>query len=203
MKRIDLNSLEGLMNYDEYRDQMQEVVDQGVDHELGYSQALVDYTILNHQRMSRWERRLKFDNLRLIDDVKDRFTLLVITEGWCGDAAHINPVLHKVAEANSGLSLKFINRDTHLDIMDAFLTSGGRSIPKAILLDAEGSVVSSWGPRPSELQEVYMEKRKETQDYAELSIWLQKWYNKDKGQTTAKEFISWIEVNTVAAIPQD
>jgi hypothetical protein len=203
MKKIDLNALDGLMTYSEYRSQMQGIVDKGVDHDLGYSQVMVDYTVLNHQRMARWERKLKLENLKLIGPMNEGYTLLVITEGWCGDAAHINPVLNKVAGANPGLSLLFINRDWHLDIMDSFLTNGGRSIPKAVLLDGKGGVISTWGPRPSELQAMYLDKRKETPDYAELSIWLQKWYNKDKGQTTAMEVISWLEVNTVAAIPQD
>ena len=66
------------------------------------TEALINYTMLNDRRMKRWDKTVKVS-----EEVKTRIakshknmTWLVITESWCGDAAHIMPVINKVAELN-------------------------------------------------------------------------------------------------------
>jgi len=190
MKYIDIESLDKRMTYGQYLENMAEIDVQGTDHWIGYNQALVDYNRMNIQRMARWNKKLKAQ-----EDlgINKNLSLLVITEGWCGDAAHVNPVIHQLSESSDQIDLYFIHRDLHLDIMDAFLTNGGRSIPKAILLDGEGKVLGSWGPRPKALQDLFLaEKEKGELTNEELKILIQKWYNKDKGQTTMDELKQWV-----------
>ena len=191
MKKINLNQVDNPLSYSEYANQMRQIIEDGAQNQLGYNSALIEYTRLNLVRMERWDKRLKLEDLQL--PLSARHRLLVITEGWCGDAAHINPIFQKLTEANDLLDLTFINRDSNLGIMDAFLTNGGRSIPKAILLDAEGHVLGNWGPRPSVLQDIFMEMKNGGDYDAEVTkIFLQKWYNKDKGRQTLEEVKEWI-----------
>lgn len=196
MKYIDLASLEGVMNYAQYRGQMEDISSDGLDNALGYGQALLEYNILNIRRMNRWDKTLRLDDVLQELKLNSTLHLLVLTEGWCGDAAHVNPVLNRLSEGYEHLELHFINRDQHLDVMDAFLTNGGRSIPKAILLSEDHSVLGAWGPRPSELQSIFLQERKNpTMTVEEMKLFVQKWYNKDKGKTIAKEVIDWINAS--------
>ena len=86
--------------------------------------------------------------------------ILGITEDWCGDAMLNNPILRRVAEA-ANIDVRVVYRDQTLDLMDRYLTNGGRSIPIYLLLDQDGKVITKWGPRAPKLQEYVMELRKE------------------------------------------
>jgi hypothetical protein len=75
--------------------------------------------------------------------------------------------------------------------MDQFLTNGGRSIPKLIVLDASKKIQVTWGPRPEKAQAMYDTWRNsETQlPYKEFQVELQKWYNLDAGKTMQNELL--------------
>lgn len=84
--------------------------------------------------------------------------ILTITEDWCGDAMVNNPIIRKVAEA-AGLEMRTVLRDADTDLIDRYLTNGGRAIPVYLLLNEEGEVVGKWGPRAPELQQFVMDLR--------------------------------------------
>lgn len=86
--------------------------------------------------------------------------ILAITEDWCGDAMLNNPIIRKVAEA-AGLPMHAALRDEDTDLIDCYLTNGGRAIPIYIILNEAGEVVTTWGPRAPELQQIVMDKRAE------------------------------------------
>ncbi|WKA55793.1 thioredoxin family protein [Planococcus shixiaomingii] len=84
--------------------------------------------------------------------------VLVITEDWCGDAMMNNAILRRIAEA-ADLEVRCVYRDQNPELVDQYLTNGGRSIPKYIFLSKEGEVLGHWGPRAPKIQEFVMEKR--------------------------------------------
>lgn len=87
---------------------------------------------------------------------------LVLTEGWCGDAAVHLPVLAALAEQAPAIDLRTILRSEQPAVMDAYLTNGGKSIPKLIAVDAETlQPLGSWGPRPQVLQDYVLELKKQ------------------------------------------
>ncbi|RNL55108.1 thioredoxin family protein [Pedobacter jejuensis] len=149
------------------------------------------YTKMNVQRMSRVDKTINLtDELTsTVNQLKENYKFLVITEGWCGDAAQIVPVFNKIANASSGkIDLKFVLRDKNLPLIDAHLTNGGRAIPVLIILNETGDkVLATWAPRPQVLQELLKEWRKETTEMTILSEKLHGWYAKDKTQTTQAE----------------
>ncbi|MGN8057840.1 thioredoxin family protein [Pedobacter sp. 22163] len=146
------------------------------------------YTKMNVQRMSRVDKTVSLtDELTsTIDHLKENYKFLVITEGWCGDAAQIVPVFNKIATASLGkIDLKFVLRDKNLPLIDAHLTNGGRAIPVLIVLnESADQVLGTWGPRPQILQELLQEWRKENTEMPILAEKLHGWYAKDKTQTT-------------------
>lgn len=83
---------------------------------------------------------------------------LVITEDWCGDAMMINPIIRKVTEA-ANLEMRVALRDTNVELMDRYLTNGGRAIPIVLILNAQGQTVGKWGPRALKVQEIVDELR--------------------------------------------
>jgi hypothetical protein len=120
---------------------------------------------------------------------------LVLTEGWCGDAAQTVPIMAKMAGESLNIELKLIFRDENLDIMDEFLTDGGRSIPKLIVLNKETlEVLENWGPRPVEAQELFWKAKNSPDfDYPEVQKALQLWYAKDKTLSTQKELTALVK----------
>lgn len=68
--------------------------------------------------------------------------ILVITEDWCGDAMINNAILRKIAEA-ADLDVRAVLRDENLDLIDRYLTNGGRAIPIYIFLSEEGEVLGT------------------------------------------------------------
>lgn len=81
--------------------------------------------------------------------------ILGITEDWCGDAMMNNAILRKITEA-AGVEVRVVLRDADTELIDRYLTNGGRSIPKYLLLDAQGQVIATWGPRADLVQEYVM-----------------------------------------------
>ena len=73
--------------------------------------------------------------------------------------------------------------------MDAYLTNGGRSIPKVIAIDAETlEVIAEWGPRPKGAQELMLELKSKEAAYPEISEALQRWYINDKTNSFQADF---------------
>jgi len=149
------------------------------------------YTKMNVQRMSRVDKTASLTDeiTSTINQLEGNYKFLVITEGWCGDAAQIVPVFNKIAAASLGkIDLKFVLRDKNLPLIDAHLTNGGRAIPVLLVLNETGDkVLASWGPRPPVLQELLKEWRKETTEMPILAEKLHGWYAKDKTQSTQAE----------------
>jgi len=149
------------------------------------------YTKMNVQRMNRVDKTasLTADLTATINQLDENYKFLVITEGWCGDAAQIVPVINKIATASLGrIDLKFVLRDKNLPLIDAHLTNGGRAIPVLIILnEAADQVLATWAPRPQVLQELLKEWRKETTEMPILAEKLHGWYAKDKTLSTQAE----------------
>lgn len=185
------NSLKQIFSFQEYEDLIHQKVDEGQTTGPNQEEDLIYYTKLNAQRGKRLSKTIKVDaqTETQINSLKGKYTWVVITESWCGDAAQALPLIHKLAELNPSIDLKIVLRDENIELMDNFLTNGGRSIPKLIILDEDNEVLASWGPRPKKAQELYDAWRNDPnkQPYKEFQVELQKWYLKDKGQSIFHE----------------
>ncbi|MBJ7880073.1 thioredoxin family protein [Gelidibacter salicanalis] len=192
-------SLNSSMFYADYRSLMGELVETHSTTGLDPSVDMVGYTILNEQRMKRWDKTLKVsvEAQEKIASFKGDVTWLVLTESWCGDAAHVIPVINKVAELSPNIDLKLVVRDENEDLMQQFLTNGGKSIPKLIMIDnGSGEVLDTFGPRPTSAAKLVEDYKAEhgmiTEEFKEI---LQAWYNKDKGQNTIEDLLTILGVS--------
>src|ERR1700679_1132355 len=155
------------------------------------SAAMVHYTQLNQQRMHRLDKvtELLPDAVTLIRGISLPQTWLVLTEAWCGDAAHSVPIMHALATLNPLIDLRLLLRDENPELMDRYLTNGvSRSIPKLIGLDTTTlEELFTWGPRPAPLQEVFLQMKGEGTEFHAIKEELQRWYNKDKTVAVQQE----------------
>lgn len=206
MKNISQAILEASMSYATYRHLVNRMFAEGKATSGENSEAMLHYTELNIARMDRLDRKTKLQEsiLEFLKTVNKAQIWIVLTEGWCADAAQILPVMNKMTEANELIELRVLLRDQHLDVMDAFLTNGARSIPKLIVIDATSrDVLMNWGPRPSEAQQLIMDSKEQVKaltDPEEKKVYLQqvktnlqKWYNKDKTIHTQEEIVEALE----------
>ncbi len=161
------------------------------------TEALAQYTMLNQRRMKRLDKTLKLSEAQIAQiKAYDKAVIwLVLTETWCGDAAQSLPMMHKIASLNPLIDLKIVFRDENLELMDAFLYRGGRSIPKLIAFDPkQQSIIGEWGPRPSQatkLVDLYKEEHGSLTPQFKQD--LQLWYTKDRGQDIASDLIGLLQ----------
>ena len=193
MKKLIEESLEKAISYDQYRTLVSDLIEQGKSTGEIQSDDLLNYSILNDKRMNRLDKTIEIseNTKNKVKNVKKEQTWLVLTEGWCGDATQNIPVINKIAEQNSKINLKFVLRDENPELMDQFLTNGGKAIPKLIAIDDESNVLGTWGPRPSEATSMVADyKEKYGKLDPEFKKDLQIWYNKNKGRNTENDLLS-------------
>jgi hypothetical protein len=121
----------------------------------------------------------------------------MITEPWCGDAAHSIPFLAAIAEQSPKITYEIQLRDSDPFLINNYLTHGGKSIPKLIVRDLLGTDLFTWGPRPAASQELFNLLKSNGAQYDEITVKLQAWYNADKGQSIQKELLTLIVGQTV------
>lgn len=195
MKNIIKKSIDNAKSYSEYRKHVSDLLDENKSTGPNQSEDLFQYSLLNNKRMNRLDKTLKTPEVisEKLDTISEKRTFLLLTEGWCGDAAQLTPIINHVAEKSDKLDLKIVLRDENEDLMNQFLTNGGKAIPKLIILDEENNVIDSWGPRPSAASKLVSDYKKEHGVIdAEIKKNLQMWYNKDKGVTTMTELMKLV-----------
>ncbi len=197
MKEIIKKSLEKSFSYIEYRNHVSNKLSQGEVTGNEQSEHLLKYSELNVVRMNRLDKTLTVqeDVSEKISSIKSKLIWLVLSEGWCGDAAQLLPVINKKAELSENIKLKVLLRDENEELMNQFLTNGGKAIPKLIIIEEETlEILDHWGPRPegaSKLISDYKATHGIVDEIAKTE--LQKWYLQDKGFSTQKEIIEKLE----------
>lgn len=154
----------------------------------------LDYTKLNATRMNRWMKHgvLLPETISTIQSIDENQQWILITEPWCGDAAHNVPFIVKMTELNPKIHLEIQLRDSEDSEIDNYLTNGGKSIPKLIIRNEHGIDLHVWGPRPSQCQELFIELKISNADFDQQKIALQNWYNLDKGVSLQREIVDLI-----------
>jgi thiol-disulfide isomerase/thioredoxin len=196
MKDIIKESLLKSTSYTTFRNLVSNLLEEGKSTGPNQSGALLNYSMLNDKRMARLDKKIKLSDTTIerLNKIKKEQTWLLITEGWCGDAAHILPVMNKMSSENTNINLKVVLRDENPALMNQFLTNGSMSIPKLVVLDNENSVVSSWGPRPSIATKMVNDyKEKNGSLDPDFKKDLQMWYNKNKGENIQEDLLAFLE----------
>jgi hypothetical protein len=192
MLSIIQSALQNSHSYTEYRIIVSKLISEGKSTGKEQSADLLHYSELNEVRMKRLEKTLKLDpEVEItLQNLKSNQTWLVISEGWCGDAAQILPIIKLMSEASKNIDLKLVFRDENEELINLFLTNGAKSIPKLLLLDEAFNLINHWGPRPEGAKNLIIEYKANHGIVDEpAKIALHKWYLDDKGISTMKEIV--------------
>lgn len=201
--------VEKSMSYAEYIKLIDDLLLDGKTTGTNQSEAMFNYGKLNRQRMHRLEKTVSLnESLReKLQNNKRKMIWLIITEGWCGDAAQNIPVIEKIATESDAIETRYVLRDENLELMDAYLTNNARSIPKLIALDALNfEEIGTWGPRPVAAMDLFIELRNRGVEKPLIMENLQRWYIADKNRTIQDEFefllSDWANAKESAAAQQ-
>jgi hypothetical protein len=193
---IDVKQIIRPLTYANYRQLVDDLLREGKVTGEQQSTDLTEYTKLNVARMNRVEKQAVIEeNLsQAIQQIQEPQQWVVITEGWCGDAAQLVPLFHKMSELNNNIQLTLVLRDENLWLMDQFLTNGkSRSIPKLIALNTLGELLWHWGPRPAAAQELINQLVANGADMELLKEKLHGWYAKDRTKSTQQELLGLLK----------
>lgn len=192
MTQIELGTLNKSFSYDDFRSFVSDALEKDSSI-LGLDEGYLKYTELNEARLHRLDKTLKVDETfaAALKDLNKEYIWIVISESWCGDAAQSVPMLNKLASVGDKIKMLIVLRDENLELMDQFLTNGGRAIPKLIIVEkATNKIVGDWGPRPKGARELVESYKAENGKFDEAgAIELQKWYAKDKGFQVQQEVV--------------
>lgn len=147
-----------------------------------------NYIKLNKSRISRYEKTAVLDDT-IFD--KSKYTacknIILIGENWCGDIGNNIVYINRIAQLYD-INFRVVYRDENTELIDAFLTNGGRAIPIVLFLDSEYQLLGKWGPRPKAIQS-FMEEEKKKTDFNKEKVLeeIQSIYNKNKGEYLQKD----------------
>lgn len=198
MKNTIAKALFKSYTYSEYRKLVTDLLSEGKSTGSVQSDSLTNYTKLNEARMNRLDKTVQIaeDITVKLRNLDHRYIWLVISEGWCGDAAQILPIINKMALlSNKKIDLRIVLRDENEELMNQYLTNGGRAIPKVIIVCKETGIVRGhWGPRPKVAADMVINYKKEFGILDEkIKTDLQLWYLADKGISTQEELMQIVE----------
>lgn len=198
MKSIVAKALFNSYSYAEYRKLVTDLLSEGKSTGDAQSESLTHYTSLNEARMNRLEKTIKIteDTIDKLQKLENHYIWLVISEGWCGDAAQILPIINKMALASDKkVDLRIVLRDENDELMSQYLTNGGRAIPKVIVICKEAGIVrADWGPRPKGATQLMADYKKEFGVIDDkIKTDLQLWYLADKGVSVQEELLEIME----------
>lgn len=181
------------MNFHDYMSYFERIVDKNnSDKQPPYDNPdYLDYTRLNWSRTNRWMKtgQLSKELIETIQQIDSPQQWILITEPWCGDAAHNVPFLQMAADENKLISISYELRDTPPSLIDRYLTNGTKSIPKLIIRDENGNDLATWGPRPASTQELYNRLKEGQAPFDTVKVELQNWYNQNKGKDLQEELL--------------
>ncbi|ANH84081.1 hypothetical protein A8C56_20025 [Niabella ginsenosidivorans] len=176
------------MTFQEYMDYFDGILS-AAQAEPPYDNAdYFQYTKMNRSRSNRWLKQapLSDETKKIVSGIQQKLQWIVITEPWCGDAAHIVPILYLMSRLNDHIDFKLQLRDAGSEI-EQYLTNGTRSIPMLIVRNEEGKDLFHWGPRPEATRKVYEALKEKKAGFEEMKTLLQQAYNTDKGAGTQQE----------------
>jgi len=100
----------------------------------------------------RWQQlyeqiRLRADQRALLEGFVRRMNILCLAGAWCGDCVSQCPILQQFAETTDKIDLRFLDRDTHMDVTKELSICGGDRIPIVVFLSEDFFECGRYGDR--------------------------------------------------------
>ncbi|EEI93758.1 hypothetical protein HMPREF0765_0611 [Sphingobacterium spiritivorum ATCC 33300] len=179
------------MKFEAYLAYFEDILHNPAAHAAYQDEEYFHYTKMNWSRMSRWLKKFEpsAEAKAFFGTITTKQHWILITEPWCGDAAHSVPMIYKMVKDNPNIELDIQLRDTAPFLIEQYLTNGGKSVPKLVIRNEAGEDLAVWGPRPDGCTAVFMQMKAKGAEFEEIKEEIQKWYNQDKGEEIQGELI--------------
>ncbi|HLT41583.1 MAG TPA: thioredoxin family protein [Sphingobacteriaceae bacterium] len=183
------------MDFQAYLSQFEQILTATNPKEPYNDPDFFEYTKLNYSRTKRWLKtgRLNEETVAAVKGITKAQTWIIITEPWCGDAAHSVPFIEMIGKENPLITTTYELRDSEPFRIESYLTNGSKSIPKLVIKDENGEDLAVWGPRPEECQAFFQKFIDDKADLDTMKEALQIWYNQDKGNSIQREITNLIQ----------
>jgi uncharacterized protein YdaT len=132
------------------------------------------------------------DERRFFSSIRQARHALMLAENWCGDVHRNSPMLARIVEAMPNCDLRVFFRDENLDLADAFLNNGYRSIPVLVFFDQDWNEIARWIERPHTATQRAFAIRQKTTDIA----------SQDQMEAATNEFRSQVQA-AYAKVPAE
>lgn len=184
------------LSYEDYITRVEDDLENEIENDD--PKEYVQYYALGLQRMNRIFKTFSLNPAQetRVKSTSNNLKLLVITEGWCGDASQILPVVEKLANALN-VPTHYVLRDENLELMEKYKTNGAASIPIIIGVNDENEEAFRFGPRPQAGMEMLARFKSNPDTYSadDFHEDLQKYYNNNKGEDIVNEILDLIDEN--------
>ena len=182
------------ISFEEYFKKTEEIVNKDKEKLTPAEKEMLEYYKLGVQRMSRMMKVYKPDEeqVKTLENKNFKGKILIISEGWCGDAGQTVPAVSLFFEGKN--EVRIVYRDENPDLIDQFLTNGTRSIPIVVILDENDGVIAHWGPRPAYGTELLKKYKADPENYPKTQFYndLQVYYAKNRGYDVIMEILDLI-----------
>lgn len=180
------------MQFEEYVSYFQAILENPENFEGYQDEEIFNYTRLNWSRMNRWLKKFEpnAETVSFMNAITTKQHWILITEPWCGDAAHSVPMIYQMVKNNPLLILDIQLRDAEPYTIDQYLTNGGKSIPKLVIRNEQGDDLAVWGPRPQGCTDLFVKMKDKGAEFNDIKEEIQKWYNQDKGAAIQEELVN-------------
>ena len=185
------------LSYEDYIKLTEEIVAGKNEDEIYKNEKMLNYTKDNLARMNNITSMLNIDK-RLYNELQqmqEKQIWVCITEPWCGDASQIVPALYLIASCSANIEFRILLRDANEEVMNNYLTNGGKSIPKLIILNSDTlEEIDRWGPRPAVVQKIVQEQKDDTIiSFGDKVRMIHSWYNENQSKDLQEEFITIVK----------
>ena len=184
------------MSYLDFRTSFETIAHSVIDNPTEKEAEYQGYYELNWRRSTRVEKtyQISEEALQTVQNLPDKQSWIVITEGWCGDSSQLLPVIASLAEhSNGNIELRINSRDTYPELLEMYKTNGAMGIPKMIAMDKNGNELWTWGPRPQYATDLFVELKGQGLEKTKIYESMHVWYAKDKGKTVEAEIVSLLK----------
>lgn len=158
--------------------------------------AYQNYLVMNQRRFQRAEKNFQLSEelLTEIKNISKPEKWVVISEPWCGDAAHLVPVIHNISLQNPLIEFDIELRDVAPFRIDQFLSNDTKSIPVFIRYDEQLNYISHWGSRPKVLSELITDMKSKGAVKEEFVAFAQNWYHHNLVESMNAEMLEFFKV---------
>ncbi len=184
------------MTFEAYLTYFEDVLENPTIHKGYEDEEYYHYTKMNWSRMGRWLKKFQpsVETNEFFASITVPQKWILITEPWCGDAAHSVPMIYEMVKSNPYIELDIQLRDQEPFLIDQYLTNGGKSIPKLVIRNQQDTEdIAVWGPRPAGCTRVFETLKAKEAPFSEIKEEIQKWYNQDKGHEIQQELIALLK----------